>query len=267
MVANNKQFLQFLQQGLGRHGYGVAVSGTDSEDMRAALRAFQRRNGLKVTGTATEATVSALRKAPVPMPKARPGGEAITAKPGGTPPADDVPVREGGFDRAAWQRARDAAATQASPQVRAAMGYPPGEQVGTFVNEPQRFDDFGPSLGPIPGDVRTEGYGMSRTGPGISREAFSDAFAPPDMPPDRAAQMAQALSVQTGNSPLAMGDMPQTTSPDIAQTDTPRLTPEQERALDEQIKQLLIQRLLSAQPVVPPAPPVRPQPVPSGTSI
>ncbi len=270
MATSNKTFVRFLQQNLARHGYGVAVSGSDTPEMRSAIMAFQRRMGLKVTGNGDAATVEALRKAPAPTPKARPTisqaagtptagyAQLRPAMPGGTPPPDD---RQGGFDRASWQATRDAAAAQATPAVRAAMGYPPVAPVGTFVNQPQRFDDFSPSLGPIPPDIRSEGYGMARSGPGVSREAFTDAFAPPDVPPDQAARMAQALSIRTGNSPLAVGDMPPS-GPDFSQADTPPLTPEQEQMMQQWLIQLLGNR-----PVVPPAPPAPPAQVPSGIRI
>lgn len=77
MAANNKTFSTFLQNRLKAHGYSVDVSGRigkgNDDPTRAALRAFQRRMGLKVSGMADQATVDALRRAAVPNPKMRPG--------------------------------------------------------------------------------------------------------------------------------------------------------------------------------------------------
>lgn len=67
-------FNAFLQQLLVKQGYAITVDGIAGTKTRDALKAFQRRAGLPVTGTATAATLAALRRpgAAVPMPRPRP---------------------------------------------------------------------------------------------------------------------------------------------------------------------------------------------------
>lgn len=74
MAEKTTAFGRFLQQRLNAHGYKLQMDGIAGERTRDALRAFQRRKGLKVTGTATQETVDALRAAasPPPVPQPRP---------------------------------------------------------------------------------------------------------------------------------------------------------------------------------------------------
>lgn len=85
-MAGKNSFNTFLQQLLVQQGYSLAVDGVAGAKTRAALMAFQRRAGLPVTGTATNATLSALRRpnAAVPMPRPRPA-QPGDPMPAGTP--------------------------------------------------------------------------------------------------------------------------------------------------------------------------------------
>lgn len=58
-------FIKWMQMALTAHGFTPgAIDGIDGPKTRRALRAFQTANGIEITGTATEATVVALRADP-----------------------------------------------------------------------------------------------------------------------------------------------------------------------------------------------------------
>ena len=129
---NNSDFIRFLQERATAHGlYDGPVDGRDTPALRDAMRELQKRIGAKVTGTATKATVDALRAgklpsaavaaaaAAVPTPRMNPRRTTVAGPVIGPPPMSS---------RAAKQAANltgdtAAAALGAAPGV-AAENYP-----------------------------------------------------------------------------------------------------------------------------------------------
>lgn len=73
-------FSKWLQSRLTAHGFAVgAIDGIIGPVTTAAIKAFQRGHGIEVTGTATSATVTALRSSSTadiaPMPKRKPAAD------------------------------------------------------------------------------------------------------------------------------------------------------------------------------------------------
>jgi hypothetical protein len=81
-------FERWLQARLNAHGARLVVDGDIGRATIAAIRSFQEKHGLRVTGVADAATVKALRQTPLGTN----GGEA-RARPGRHPPAVDVRAR------------------------------------------------------------------------------------------------------------------------------------------------------------------------------
>ena len=75
-----------LQEALNRHGYGLAVDGIFGEKTKAAVRSYQKKNGLKLDGIAGEETwgslmnVTSMEETAPPAPAVSPNTSAALEK-------------------------------------------------------------------------------------------------------------------------------------------------------------------------------------------
>lgn len=98
LPANGDETIASMQQALKGQGfYYGEITGTKDADTTAAIRRYQIRNGLKITGDLNEETQKSLglrgntpaKSAPVPQPQRR-GPSAPPAPQTAQPPADDT---------------------------------------------------------------------------------------------------------------------------------------------------------------------------------
>lgn len=91
-----------LQEALNRHGYGLAVDGIFGEKTKAAVRSYQKKNGLKLDGIAGDETwgslmnVTSMEEMAPPAPSVSPNTSAALEKleQGFTPSADTAAALE-----------------------------------------------------------------------------------------------------------------------------------------------------------------------------
>ena len=67
-----------LQEALNRHGYDLAVDGIFGEKTKAAVRSYQKKNGLKLDGIAGNETWGSLRNSAASMEEMAPPAPAVS---------------------------------------------------------------------------------------------------------------------------------------------------------------------------------------------
>lgn len=75
-AGGDRGFVKYVQQLLASRGYQIAVDGVSGPQTEAALRDFEQKNGLQVTGMATPAALQALTAPP------KPAGSPFQGQPG-----------------------------------------------------------------------------------------------------------------------------------------------------------------------------------------
>ena len=67
-----------LQEALNRPGYGLAVDGIFGEKTKAAVRSYQKKNGLKLDGIAGEETWGSLMNSAASMEEMAPPAPTVS---------------------------------------------------------------------------------------------------------------------------------------------------------------------------------------------
>lgn len=197
MAKPDNSFLRFVQTQLGRHGF----SGANTPAKRSqAISAFQQRNGLKVTGTTTAETVTALRSAPKlpPMPKPRPSMPTYAdrePRPQQPPlPVPDAPIptlspMTGGFGDTEFGARFD-------PLMEGTLG--PDAARPWAVPPPAGFsgDTFTPSAGPL-----QQAQLETRAGQATGNSPLAGADVEPKLTPEQE-QMIQEWMLMLAQPPV-----------------------------------------------------------------
>jgi hypothetical protein len=219
----DREFALLVGERLHAHGYDIELTGRNDKAMQTALKDFQRRYGLRVTGTGTEKTWGLLKREPdalpapkdttVPMPRVaphsdRPAVEALTgadldaaaaATAGGVlhPSVGARPDPTGGGPRLEGNLVSSAAPVVQTPDAIAGAG--PADAVETVPDDAvaQSSDTVAEAVSdtvatPVPAGLAGPAPDATAYPVPDSRTAVSELPAPVDP--------------TTGNSPLALVD-------------------------------------------------------------